>query len=151
MTWSEKEAALIGSLVIERISLEEKLCKLRDEASLRAREWARIARLLVINPEGVFPQGRNIDPQFAGESAIDGKSVDVDSLTEEIRATIVLRKKVVDRLAQMGLDPAKFEDEKNLRASRALWHPATCPPAGENGNLPPKQVGFGAKRSRARA
>jgi hypothetical protein len=135
--------------MIERLALEEKIGMLRDEPSRRATEFARVARLLVIRPESVFPEARNIDPQFSGESAVDVESVEVDSLTEELRATIALKKR-----CPIG-SPKWDSTPTNLNTRKICARVALCPirrslAAGGNENPAPKQVGFGAKRPRAR-
>jgi hypothetical protein len=114
----------IGMLVLEQAALERQIGKLRDEISQRATIFAQIGRLLIFQPERLVFEGQSIDEQFAGEAAIDRKAMDVDSLLTELRAAIVRKKACAAELAEAGIDFEEAEHEHNLRASRALFHPA---------------------------
>jgi hypothetical protein len=138
----EKEL-LVGKLVLEHGALEKQIGALRDEASERARTFARIGRLLVFQPERVVFEGQSVGEQFAGELVIDRKAMEVDSLIAELRATILRKKQVRDQLAEIGLDPEQSEDERNARASRALRHPAAV--SDDNEDRKAKRLGFHRK------
>jgi hypothetical protein len=136
MTKPEGETPLqIGMLVLEDASLEKKIGKLRDELSERARIFARIGRLLVLQPERLVFEGQKVDEQFAVEPVIDRKAVDVDSLLAELRAAIVRKKACTVELAELGIDLEEAEREQNLRASRALFHPANVSYGPEDGGV----------------
>ena len=125
MTMSEREKQQrIGMLVLEQGALERQIGKLRDEISRRATIFAHIGRLLVFQPERLMFEGQSIEEQFAGEAAIDRKAMDVDSLLAELRAAIVRKKACAAELAEAGIDFEEARHEHNLRASRALFHPA---------------------------
>ena len=48
----------------------------------------------------------------------------VDSLIAELRAAIARKGACTAELGELGIDPEEAESERNLRASRALFHPA---------------------------
>jgi hypothetical protein len=126
MTNPESETQLqIGMLVLETNVLDKKIGSLRDEISQRARTFARVGRLLVLQPERLVFDGQTVEEQFAGESVVDRKAMDVDSLIADLRAAIVRRSACTAQLAELGIDIEEIEREQNLRASRALFHPAT--------------------------
>lgn len=114
----------IGALVLEQSVLEKRIGKLRDEISERAKIFARIGRRLVLQPERLVFEGQTVDEQFAGEPVIDRKAMDVDSLIAELRAAIARKSACTAELAELGIDLEESEREQNLRASRALFHPA---------------------------
>jgi hypothetical protein len=125
MTKDERETQLqIGKLILEQSGLEKQISKLRDELSRRATIFARIGRLLIVQPEQLVFEGQTVDKQFSGESAINRKAMDVDSLIAELRAAIVRKKASTVELAEMGIDLEEAEREENLRNSRALFHSA---------------------------
>jgi hypothetical protein len=125
MTKPERETQQkIGKLILEQSVLEKKISKLRDQISQRAAIFARVGRLLLLQPERLVFEGQTVDEQFAGEVAIDRKAMDVDSLIAELRAAIVRKKVSAVELAEMGIDLDEAEREQNLRNSRALFHPA---------------------------
>jgi hypothetical protein len=125
MTSPERETQLqIGILVLEQSALEKQIGKLRDEISGRAKIFARIGRLLVFQPERLVFEGQTVDEQFAGEPVISRKAMDVDSLIAELRAAIARKSACTVQLAELGIDLEENEREQNLRASRALFHPA---------------------------
>ena len=47
----------------------------------------------------------------------------IDSLLADLRVAIVEKNQCAKRLAELGINPAQMEDERNQRASRALHHP----------------------------
>ena len=125
MTKSERETQQqIGKLILKQSLLEKQIGKLRDQISQRATIFARIGRLLILQPERLVFEGQTVDEQFAGEAAIDRKAMDVDSLIAELRVAIVRKKASTVELAEMGIDLEEAEREQNLRNSRALFHPA---------------------------
>jgi hypothetical protein len=123
----------IGMLVLEQSVLEKQIGKLRDEISQRATIFARIGRLLLFQPERLVFEGQAVDEQFAGEPVIDRKAMDVDSLIAELRAAIFRKKACTVELAELGIDLEEAEREQNLRASRALFHPANVRYGSEDG------------------
>jgi hypothetical protein len=135
MTKPESETQLqIGMLVLEQNALDKKIGKLRDEISQRATIFARVGRLLVFHPERVVFEGQTVDDeQFAGEPVIDRKAMDVDSLIAELRAAIVRKRACTAQLAELGIDLEEIERDQNLRASRALFHPAAVRYGPEDG------------------
>jgi hypothetical protein len=114
----------IGMLVLEQSVLQKQIGKLRDEISQRATIFALVGRRLVFEPERLVFEGQIVDDQFSGEPEIDRKAMDVDSLIAELRAAIVREGACTDQLAELGIDIGEAEREQNLRASRALFHPA---------------------------
>ncbi len=125
MTKPERETQRqIGKLVLEQSVLEKQIGKLRDQISQRAMIFARVGRLLILQPERLVFEGQTVDEQFAGEAAVDRKAMDVDSLIVALRAAIVRKKASTVELAEMGIDLEEAEREQNLRNSRALFHPA---------------------------
>jgi hypothetical protein len=125
----------IGMLVVEQSALERRIGKLRDELSQRATIFAQIGRLLLFQPERLVFEGQTIGEQFAGEVAIDRKTMDVDSLLAEFRAAIVRGKACTVGLAEVGIDLEEAEREQNRRASRALFHPASARYGTEDGGV----------------
>jgi hypothetical protein len=151
MTKSEGETQLqIGMLVLEQSFLEKQIGKLRDQISERAKIFARIGKLLVSQPERLVFEGQSIDEQFAGEPVIDRKAMDVDSLIAELRAAIARQSACTVQLAELGIDPEEAERERDLRASRALFHPANVRYEPEDGGTKRKDkrgdVGFKPSR-----
>jgi hypothetical protein len=139
----ESETQLqIGMLVLEQNVLEKQIGKLRDEISQRARTFARVGRLLVDHPERLVFEGQSVEEQFAGESVVDRKAMEVDSLIADLRTAIVRKSACMAQLAELGIDFEEIEREQNLRASRALFHPAAVRYGPEDG---------GAKRDDKRA
>ncbi len=140
----------IGELVLEELTLEKQIFVLRDELSSRARIFARIGKLLLLRPEFLVFEGQTVGDEFGGESAIDRKSLDVDSLIADLRAAIVRKKACAAELVTFGIDPDEAERERNLRASRNLHHPANTGYLSEGGTmneLPP--IGFHKSRKRS--
>jgi hypothetical protein len=136
MTKPEGETPLqIGMLVLEQSALERQIGKLRDEISQRATIFAQIGRLLIFKPECLVFEGQTIDEQFAGEAAIDRQALDVDSLLAKLRAAVVRKKACAIELAEMGIDLEEAEREQDLRASRALFHPANVRYGAEDGGV----------------
>jgi hypothetical protein len=155
MTKSEGETQLqIGMLVLEQSALEKQIGKLRDEISERATIFARIGRRLLLQPERLVFEGQTVGEQFAGEPVIDRKAMDVDSLLAEIRAAIARKKACTVELAELGIDFEEAEREQNLRASRALFHPANARYGTEDGGLKSEDkrddVGFIGSRRKSR-
>jgi hypothetical protein len=149
MTKPEGETGLqIGMLVLEDASLGKKIGKLRDELSERARIFARTGRLLVMQPERLVFEGQTVDEQFAGEPVIDRKALDVDSQIAELRAAIVRKKACTVQLAELGIDIEEAEREQNLRASRALFHPANVRSGPEDERTNRGDVGFVPRKRR---
>jgi hypothetical protein len=146
MTEPEGNTQLIGKLVLEQIALEKQIGKLRDEISQRATIFARVGRLLIFQPEQLVFEGQTIDEQFAGEVAIDRKDMDVDSLLAELRAAIIRKMASTAELAELGIDLEEAGREQNLRASRALFHPANVRHGTEAGGVEradkPRDLGF---------
>jgi hypothetical protein len=128
-----KRQLLIGELVLEQIALDEQIGELRDEMSQRAALFARVGRLLLFQPERLVFTGQTVDEQFAGEAAIDRTAMDVDSLLTRLRAAIIRKKACMVELAEVGIDLEEAEREQNLRASRALFHPANVRYRTEDG------------------
>jgi len=75
--------------------------------------------------------------------------MDVDPVIAELRAAIVRKKQVSDQLAEMGLDPEEAEQERNLRASRAIFHPANDGDGARRG--PNNGAGIGFSRARKKS
>jgi hypothetical protein len=67
--------------------------------------------------------------------------MDVDSLIVELRAAIIRRTDCATELAKLGIDPEETEREQNLRASRAIFHPANVRHQPEDGETK-RTVGF---------
>jgi hypothetical protein len=155
MTKLERETQQkIGKLILEQSVLEKQIGKLRDQISQRATIFARVGRLLILQPERLVFEGQTVDEQFAGEAAIDRKAMDVDSLIAELRAAIVRKKTSTVELAEMGIDLEEAEREQNLRNSRALFHPANVhygPEEGETKEGGPKRGNLGFTRPRKKA
>jgi hypothetical protein len=145
---TNKTQLLVGRLILEQSALEKKISALRDEFSRRARVFAQTGRLLVFQPERLAFDGDAVGEDFAGEAAIDRKALDVDSLIADLRAAIIRRNACASELAEMGLDPEEGERERNLRASRALFHPANALHSAEDGGTK-RAVGFTKPRKRA--
>jgi hypothetical protein len=123
---------------------------LRDELALRARTFARIGHLLLFQPERLVFEGQtDVGEQFAGESAVDRKATDVDSLIADLRAAIVRRNACAVELAELGIDPEEEEHERDLRASRALFHPANVRYSPEDRGTKRGRVGFTKPRGKS--
>jgi hypothetical protein len=136
MTKPEGQTPLqIGMLVLEQSALERQIANLRDEISQRAAKFAQVGRLLLFKPEHLVFTGQTVDAEFAGESVIDRNAMDVDSLLAELRAAIVRKKACTAELAETGIDFEEAEREQNLRASRALFHPANIRYGAEDGGM----------------
>jgi hypothetical protein len=150
MTTPERETQLqIGMLVLEQSVLEKQIGKLRDEISRRATTFARVGRLLVFQPERLVFDGETVDSQFAGEPVIDRKAMDVDSLIADLRAAIVRKSACTVQLAELGIDLEEIEREQNLRASRALFHPAAVRYGPEDGGTKRNDLGFNKPRKKS--
>jgi hypothetical protein len=141
----------IGMLVLEQNVLEKQIGKLRDEISQRARTFARVGRLLVEHPERIVFEGQTVEEQFAGDPAIDRKAMDVDSLIADLRAAIVRKSACTGQLAELGIDFEEIEREQNLRASRALFHPAAIRYGPEEGEKKRGDLGFTQPRRKTRS
>lgn len=139
----EGMAALIGSLILEQSSLEKQISALRDELSERARIFARIGRLLIFRPECLAFDGQIVDEKFAGESAIERAAMQVDSMLADLRSAIARQDECTAELAELGIDLEENERQQNLRASRALHHPANAGYEGKHDGAVPTAVGFG--------
>lgn len=142
---TKPETELIGKLILEQSSLEKQIGKLRDEISERAKTFAWIAKLLVFQPERLVFKGQTVAEQFAGEAAVDRRTMDVDSLIADLRAAIVRKNESTVELAEIGIDLREAEREHNLRASRALFHPANVrygPEEGETKGTKRSNLGF---------
>jgi hypothetical protein len=143
MTKSEKETQLlIGRLVLDQSVLEKQIGKLRDEISRRATIFARVGRLLVLQPERLVFEGQIVEEQFAGEPVVDRKAMDVDSLIADLRAAIIRKSACTAELAELGIDLEEIEREQNLRDSRALLHPANVRYGPEDRSEKRTAVGF---------
>ena len=140
---------LIGKLVLEQSNLEKRILKLRDKISMRARVFAQIGRLLIFQPERLVFDGQTVDEKFAGEPAIDRQATEVDSLIADLRAAIVRKDKCVLELAELGIDPEEIERENNLRASRAIFHPANVRYGPEQSEPKRRDVGFTKPKKKA--
>jgi hypothetical protein len=146
MTKPESETQLqIGMLVLEQSVLERQIGKLRDEISQRATILARVGRLLVFQPERLVFEGQIVEEQFAGEPVVDRKTMDVDSLIADLRAAIARKSACAVQLAELGIDLEELEREQNLRASRALFHPAAVRYGPEDSGAK-RSVGFSKPR-----
>jgi hypothetical protein len=127
---------LIGKLIVEQGFLEKRISRICDELARRARVYAKVANLLIVKPERLVFKGETVAEEFDGEHAIDRDAIAIDSLLADLRAAIVEKNECAKRLAELGIDPAQMEDEKNERASRALRHPAKAldpKPSGKSG------------------
>jgi hypothetical protein len=131
----------IGMLVLEQNVLEKQIGKLRDEISQRATTFARVGRLLLFQPERLVFEGESLDEQFAGEPTIHRTDLDVDSLIAQLRVALVRKTACIAELAELGIDLEEIEREQNLRASRALFHPANVRRASE-ASVTKRTVGF---------
>jgi hypothetical protein len=151
-TFEGERQLLIGKLVVEQSELEKRIGKLRDETERRATIFARIGRLLVLQPERVVFEGQIVDEHFTGEPAIDRKAMDVDRLIADLRAAIVRKRECMVQLAEMGIDLEEAEREKNLRASRALFHPSNVRYEPDDGvTQKAKRGGLGFARPREKS
>jgi len=150
MTKPESETQLqIGMLVLEQSVLEKQIGKLRDEISQRAITFARVGRLLVFQPECLVFEGQTVEEQFTGEPVIDRKVMDVDSLIADLRAAIVRKSACTVQLAELGIDLEEIEREQNMRASRALFHPAAVRYGPEDGATKRSDLGFTKPRRKS--
>lgn len=144
MTETEENSRLsIGSLVLEQSDLGRRISALRDELAARAKVFARAGKLLLFQPERLVFDGQTVSEKFSGEPVIDRKAMEVNSLLDELRSAIIRQGECSTRLAEMGIDLEENERQQNLRASRALFHPANVhhSPNDDSENRVP--VGFG--------
>ena len=142
-----EHAAIVGRLVLEEIALEKRIGALRIEAARRATTFQRTSGLLIADPERIVLEGQDVEAQFAGQPQIDGKELDVSLLTsllDELRAAIVRKRELLERLIEMGVDLEESERQELLKKSRALL--AVKEP-GSDGEKP---IGFSGARRRPR-
>jgi hypothetical protein len=150
MTKPEQETQLqIGKLVLEQAVLEKQISKLRDAISRRARIFAQVGRRLLLQPERLVFKRQTVADQFAGEPEIDQNAMEVDSLLAELRAAIVRKNECTAELAGLGIDLEEAEREENLRASRAIFHPANVRYGPEDGKMKEGNIGFTKPRKKA--
>jgi len=73
----------------------------------------------------------------------------VDSLITELRAAIPRKCACTAELAELGIDLEEAQSERNLRASRALFHPANVRYEHEDGETKRSDLGFVKSRKKS--